>query len=178
VLTVKRDKSTFHFVIRESLRRGKERPAQPPAGYVQKQLWFGGDRLAETFLRGFVDDGVAIAGLTGLLPELGGERKYDVLPGDCVQQLAPHLVSGQLLVMEVVAGSSGTAGGAKPESKTATPPPFPLRADAPPPPAAASRGEAPDTPTFSSNVNEAAQVQTLVAGAESGAFLCEVCNKA
>ena len=169
MITVKLDKSTYQFVLRDP-RGGNHPTVPPPKGQLAKGLWFGTTVLAETFLHRLALDRSANDGMNSLLSTLGGERRFNEPPSDWIKELAPYLISGQLMVTELQVkptGGEGTKSKKNDEGPLVT-----LRRGPAP-----ERAEAPDQATFS-NLNEGNQVASLIAAAVSGEPFCEVCNKA
>ena len=177
VLTVKRGKITLHFVIREFMRRGKDRSLQPTAGHVRRELWFGANLFAEEFLRILATDHAAARGMANLLAELEGKGQPDVLNNAWIQPMAAQLVSGRVMVIEVAPSAVAGTGSSSEKSKSTRKemePAFPRK-----PAVAPARNERRDTadqPTFT-NLDDDDQTRSLVAASKSGKPFLQVCNK-
>jgi hypothetical protein len=169
VLTVNRGERIFLFVHRDPIRPANQL-TKPPSSHIQMKLWFGTVIFAESFLRGLASDTNVGSGMTSLLNEREGERRYNLQPSDWIPEVAVLLVSGALLALEVKPKRPGGEGTKSEPKKKAIALPVPRPSSAP------DRVEAPEPDTFS-NLNEDSQVRALRAAARSGAPLCEVCGQ-
>lgn len=173
MITVKRQGSHYYFQVR---------PVEPVAGEVHykgnpgglsttHELSFQNSAAAAAFLRHFAPDQYAVYQFQVLLSWLGLQQGLIEVPEQWIERLAPYLASGRVSVMELVplAPANPDAQGRTNEATT-TPPP--KRKDPDPAPV-----EQQDPATFA-DVDEDAQVQTLVQAAQSGAPFCEACARA
>lgn len=168
MITVKRGKFTFHFVIRDAVRGGNQPPPKA-AGQIQRTLWFGVPLFAEAFLRRLSCERNAGTGMSSLLTILGGRPRFNVPANIWIPELVPLLVSGKLLVTEVQPKGPGGEGT---KSKKGAEGPLIVPRKAP----VAEKTDAPESSTFPP-LNEDAQAGALIAASQAGAPFCEVCSK-
>ncbi len=175
MLTVQQHGITYRF--RTRLYEGGDHLSSPYEILIERRIYFENTRAAVAFLRRFKDDAFAVRGFRQMLakPGFGSTRRHDELVDDWMDHLALHLVTGRLAIIEsiprVPSSSSDERGGG---TSVAPPVSRPAPRREPPPPLI----EETEQLTFSSDADEEAQVQALVAAAQAGTPFCEPCARA
>ena len=149
--------------------------AEPPANsadvLLERRLYFENNHAALAFLRPFSRNLFATREFHSLLARLGFGQRFNEQQDEWMERLALSLVTGRVTVIESVPKAPATESVERPPERMKTTPP-PRRAQPSPPP------EQPEQSTFSADADEPAQVQTLVAAAQSGTPFCEACARA
>ena len=167
--------NVVQFGITYRFRTTPFEPSKPDAHstdvLLERRLYFENNRAAIAFLRHFANNLFAVHGFQKLLSSIGLKRRFDEQQDEWMERLALSLVTGRITVIEIVPKDpAGDSTEGRPAPVVATPPPRRKQADPPPEPVEAA--------TFAPDSDEAAQVQTLVAAAQSGTPFCEACARA
>src|SRR5882724_5247221 len=117
VQTVERYGSLFQFRVRPF--DAVDPKAKTSELIIVHDLEFSNHDAAATFLRKFSGNALAIRGLESIVLQAGGVRQFDELPEQWIDRLAPHLVSGRVVVAEQVprapAGDASEVPGPSPQ---------------------------------------------------------------
>jgi hypothetical protein len=166
MIALKMGNSIYHFVPREEMRNKGKVPVKP-RGLGERTLWFGTILLAETLLKRFVGDRAASGEVAKLLRKRDEPLVFNPPPSKWVPDLAALLVSGDVVVIEMMPQLRDVATKSK-KDDVAQPVPRKVQA--------VSQVEEVEPDTFP-HVNEEEQVQALAVAAAAGAPFCEVCSR-
>jgi hypothetical protein len=167
MIALKIGNSIYHFVPRNQMQDKGKRPTRPK-GLSERPLWFGTSLLAETLLRRFIGDRSASGEVAKLLRKEGEPLVLNPHPSKWVPHLAGLLVSGDVVVIEMMPQLRDVA---TKSTKAEGPLRVPRKAPV------VSQPEEVEQDTFPLVLNEDEQTQALTLAALAGAPFCEVCSR-